>query len=194
MLTLFLLVVLGGGAGLLAVSLVDSRGLSRLVGRFERPSLRASRAGHTTPAPGSAAPHEVGGTPLGAATTAQAASVELDDQPVIVEAEIIETDSVGEVVAVAAPTAPPANGTAGQPTALLPAGPPRARRADARSVPAAYTAIEGSYREVARPTLARRLASLVSLVVVVVLLGLALAAVAGAAIGAAAEVLDRAIG
>lgn len=171
--------VLGGGAGLLAVSLIDSRGLSRLVGRFERPSLRVGRAGHTTP---------------GAGPTLRAAPGELDDQPVVVEAEIIETDPAGEVVAVAAPASAGSNGTAGQRSGLLPAGPRRARRSDARSVPAAYTAIEGTYREVARPTLGRRLASLVSLVVLVALLGVGLAALAGAAIGAGAELLDRAIG
>ncbi len=176
--------VLGGGAGLLAVSLVDSRGLSRLVGRFERPSLRAHRPRHTTTTADTGA----------AAATPSAAH--LDDQPVIVEAEILETGPVGEVVAVRAPVAAPVNGTGGQrPTGVLgvATGPPRARRADARSVPAAYTAVEGTYREVARPTAVRRLASLLALLVLVVVLGVAIAALAGAAIGAAAELLDRTI-
>lgn len=187
--------VLGGGAGLLAVSLVDSRGLSRLLGRFERPSLRAHRPRHTTTEAGSS----LAPVPFPTGTEADV----LDDQPVVVEAEIVETGPVGEVVAVAAPAIAPPNGTVGTvgtvaqpPTAVLEAVtvPSRARRIEARTVPADYTAIEGTYWEVARPTPVRRLASLLVLAALVVLLGVALAALAGVAIGAAAALVDRAIG
>lgn len=193
-LTLILLVVLGGGAGLLAVSLVDSRGLSRLVGRLERPSLRLPRRRHTTTAtPG--APPAPGPVELVEPAWVDPPAAEDDDAPVVVQAEVIETGAVGEVLAVRAPVSEAtARFTPLDAARATGRRAERSRRPDPRPVPAAFTAVEGTYREVARASSGRRLVSLVSLLAIIVVLGVAIAALAGAAIGAAAELVDRTIG
>lgn len=152
-LTLILLVVLGGGAGILAVSLIDSGGLSRLLGRLERFSLRGRRARHTAPA----SSDEAAPTP--------SADIELVER----------ADGLVAVGGTRSPAHP-------------------APRSGLRNVPKAYTAVEGTYRDVARLPWWRRAVSLVALAAIVVVLGAASAALAGAAIGAAAELLDGAIG
>lgn len=68
-----------------------------------------------------------------------------------------------------------------------------ARRGKER-IPAAYTALEGTYREVARTPLWRKLVSLVLLVVILAVIGVAIAAIAGATFGIVAELVDGAVG
>lgn len=77
------------------------------------------------------------------------------------------------------------------PVAPLPVTP--ARR-DGKRVPAAYTAVEGTYREVARAPMWRKAVSLVSLLGILVVVGVAIAALAGATFGALAEMVDSAVG
>jgi len=75
----------------------------------------------------------------------------------------------------------------------LPAPDPAARRGQ-KKVPAAYTAVEGTYREVARVPLWRKLVSLVVLLVILAVIGAAIAALAGATFGLVAELVDGAVG
>ncbi|MCO8125601.1 hypothetical protein NHL50_00065 [Acidimicrobiia bacterium EGI L10123] len=156
MLTLILLVVLGGGAGLLAVWLVDARGLSRLLGRFAPGSLRPTRRGGTTATP-----------PSGTSATEPAPAAPGPEQAAF------------EPV--------------GTPLAPLPASAPAGRRGQ-KKIPSAYTAVEGTYREVARVPLWRKLVSLVFLLLTLAVIGVGIAAVAGAAFGLVAELVDGAVG
>jgi hypothetical protein len=73
-----------------------------------------------------------------------------------------------------------------------PEGPPRARRST--KVPAAFTAIEGTYRDVARVPLWRKVSSLALILVLLVGAGIAFAAILAGALAVAAGLLDRAIG
>lgn len=72
--------------------------------------------------------------------------------------------------------------------------PPTTGRRRKDRVPSAYTAVEGTYREVARTPLWRKLVSLVLLVVVLAVVGVAIAAIAGATFGIVAELVDGAVG
>jgi len=74
--------------------------------------------------------------------------------------------------------------------APLPAG----RRGRRGEVPAAYTAVEGTYREVARVPLWRKVTSLALLLAVLAVIAVAIAAIAGAVVGAVAELVDGAVG
>lgn len=78
------------------------------------------------------------------------------------------------------------------PLTVDPSGPVRRRRRG--DVPAAFTAIEGNYRDVAVAPLWRKGLSLALLLVVLAGTGVALAAVTGAAIAVGAELVDGAIG
>lgn len=61
-------------------------------------------------------------------------------------------------------------------------------------VPAAYTAVEGAYRDVARAPVWRKVLSLVSLLGILLVVSVTIAALAGATFGAVAELVDGAIG
>lgn len=150
----------------MAVWLVDARGLSRLAGRSGGRSLRPARATDTAPAPTSVPAPERRFEPL---------SVPWPDPT----PAAVEPASVGPVAYEAVE---------------VPAGPSPARPEGAPRVPAAYTAVEGSYRDVARVPLWRKALSLVILLVILVVAGLAIAAIAGATFGVVAELLDSAIG
>lgn len=152
MLTLILLVVLGGGVGLLAVGLIDARGLSRLLGRFAPGSLRPARRGGTTPPP----------APDAGPAVAVAGGAPMAFEPVEAAYEPLPAPAAGR------------------------------RRSD--KVPAAYTAVEGTYREVGRVPLWRKLLSLVALLGILALVGTTIAALAGATFGAVAELVDSAVG
>lgn len=177
--TLILLVVLGGGAGLMAVWLIDARGLSSLVDRSGWRSLRRPRASDT-------ARDRAPETPTHTASPgAELAPGSLWQVP----------ERTQEL--------PPPTGAAPGPTpavAYVPLEVPfeplprESVRRDGKRVPAAYTAIEGSYRDVARTPLWRKVTSLVSLVGVLVLVAAVATALTGAAIGLLAELVDGAIG
>ena len=72
--------------------------------------------------------------------------------------------------------------------------PEPATRRDQKKVPAAYTAVEGTYREVARVPLWRKVVSLVVLLVILAVIGATIAALAGATFGLVAELVDGAVG
>lgn len=148
--------VLGGGAGLLAVWLIDARGLSRLLGRFAPGSLRSPRRAGTTATPSS-------GTPATDPATVTPGPEQPAFEPV------------------------------GTPLAPLPASAPTGRRGQ-KKIPSAYIAVEGTYREVVRVPLWRKLVSLVLLLVTLAVIGAGIAAVAGGAIGVVAELVDGAVG
>ena len=154
--------VLGGGAGLMAVWLIDARGLSELFGRLELRSLRRTPQRDTT----------------------------RPDRP-----EVPDTgrDARFEPLAPASTTAVEAYEPVEVPLAPLPAQSPTGRR-DGKRVPAAYTAVEGTYRDVARVPLWRKLTSLASLLGILLLVALTVAALAGATIGLVAELVDGAVG
>lgn len=67
-------------------------------------------------------------------------------------------------------------------------------RRDGKEIPAAYTAIEGSYRDVTRVPLWRKLISLATLLAILLVVGVTIAALAGATFGAVAELIDGAVG
>ncbi|MFP5576605.1 MAG: hypothetical protein ACLGIZ_00050 [Acidimicrobiia bacterium] len=170
MLTLILLVVLGGGAGLAAVWLVDARGLPGLVGWFEGRSLRRSSRPDTTPRRAEA--------PLPAAS-AQAEPME--------RFPVEEPSPTAEAAAVL--TYEPVQTTAEPPPPTSSSG-----RRDGEQIPAAYTAIEGSYRDVTRVPAWRKLVSLATLLGILLVVGVTIAALAAATFGAIAELVDGAVG
>lgn len=164
MLAFILLVVLGGGIGLLAVSLAELPKPATDGG----PDHRARDHDDE--------PETDGVEPV--AEPEPEPDMEPDMEP---EHEPAEATDV--LVPVGSGTGPDAGATPG----------PRPRP-DPRTVPRAYTAIEGRFEEVATPPWWRRLLSLVAIVVIAVLIGAGLAAVAAGVIGAVAELVDAAVG
>ncbi len=65
---------------------------------------------------------------------------------------------------------------------------------DSGTVPASQIAVEAPFGDLVRPSFPRRLISLVGLVLIVVAVGVGIAAVVGAVVGGAAEILGNAIG
>ena len=146
MLTLILLVVLGGGVGILAVSMAEPKPAMRGMG-----SRRARAAEDTSTGPSTDPEFHVDAPP--------------EAQP-------------------QTPTPAPLRRT----TIGLPM---RDRRG---SVPAAQTAVEGSLHRLVRPSIPRRVLSLVGIAAITVVVGIGIAAIFGAVVGAAAEILGNAIG
>lgn len=178
MLTLILLVILGGGVGILAVSMAEAKPAMRDDGQ------RRART-PATPTPESA------------------------DEPVIGP----DTDPVDEPVT--PPVTPPATQTRQTPVpATTPAprpAPTRApvlstprtvrrttpglpRQVERGSIPAAQTAVEGPLHDLVRPSIPRRVFSLVGIVVIAVVIGVGIAALLGAVVGGAAEIVGNTIG
>jgi len=166
-------VVLAGGAGLLAVGLVDPGSLRKATGRTGRRSLRAPRqqgtprAEHRRSAPPTPAPVP---EPLPGP----------DPLPVGREVEVVAVGATG-----------PALRRSSVPVAADEVPTRRRRRG---GIPRQFTAVEGSYRDVAVTPLWRKLTSLVLLLAVLFGAGVGLAAVAAASLGAVAQLVDRAIG
>jgi hypothetical protein len=192
-----LLVVLGGGAGLLAVWSVDPSSRPRLSGRPGLRSLRAAPHGGTTgadhaPDAGAGADDdparaEPGGT----------AALRVEPEPECAPGtgpeptrELVPAGPPPVLEVVAAPPDPERVSTPADP--VRPTGPVR-RRHPGR-VPAAFTAVEGSYREVAVTPLWRKVLSLALLLALLIGIGVGLAAVTAAVLGIAAELVDGAIG
>lgn len=167
MVTLILLVVLGGGGGLMAVWLIDARGLSGLLGPSEGRSLGRSRHGHTSGATGDAPPE----------TPREHRFEPLVPSPAGPSASAAATTATFEPIEVP----------------LAPRPGPTARR-DRKRVPAAYTAVEGTYREVARVPVWRKAVSLGLLLGILLVIGVAIAALTAATFGALAELVDGAVG
>ncbi len=166
MLALILLVVLGGGIGLMAVSLAES----------------------TKPATGGAEPTR-GPDPA----TSDPEDHAVDDGDA--ESEAVESREAGPdplphpvapAIELLEPVVVPA------PAAVTPPTP--APRPDPRSVPRAFTAIEGTYAEVANAPVWRRAISLVGIAVIALAAGVGIAGLAAAVVGAAAEVINNTIG
>ena len=159
-LTFILVVVLGGGVALLAISLAES---SQPATETDEPD----RGDLADPAPRQA--------PTGSAEPVSAPAPEPEREP--------EPEPT-----VAAPFAPVTSiaerGDAHEPV----------RRRHRGSVPKQFTALEGRYADVAGAPLWRRLASLVGIVVITVVFGVASAAVLGAIIAAVAQLANDAIG
>ena len=156
----------------MAVWLADGRDLSELLGPLRGRSLRRPRRSNT----------------------ARVTASETDDtvrrrrfEPLLPPTS--EPAEHRHEPTVAVPTAVAAYEPVEVPLAPLPPG-----RRDGKKVPAAYTAVEGTYREVARVPLWRKALSLVSLLGILVVVGVAIAALAGATFGAIAEMVDSAVG
>lgn len=177
MLTLILLVVFGGGGGLLAIWLIDPDSLTPLTERLRLASLRGDR-GQGTTGEGPAAPS-------GEAVPVAEPAPEPEPEP-----EPGPEPRREPVMAAAAPAA--AGAPPGDLVRTPTAGPPRGRRSP--KVPAAFTAIEGTYREVVRVPLWRKVLSLVLILLVLVAAGIAFAALLAGGLAVAAGLLDRAIG
>jgi hypothetical protein len=168
-LTLILLVVFGGAGGLLAVWLIDPDSLTPLTERLRLASLRGDRGQGTT-----------GERP------AEPADEAVPEAPTAADPEPEPEPAPEMAVAVAPAGAPPTD------LVQAPAGPPKGRRS--AKVPAAFTAIEGTYRDVARVPLWRKVLSLVLILVLLVGAGIAFAALLAGGLAVAAGLLDRAIG
>lgn len=156
----------------MAVWLIDGRELSGLLGPLEGRSLRRTRRSDTTREPADVAEEPARHSrfePL----------VPPGGEPPWSEASPVDATATMTYEPIEAPLEP------------LPT--PPARR-DGKRVPAAYTAVEGTYRDVARASLWRKMVSLVSLLGILVAIGVAVAALAGATFGALAQLLDRAVG
>ena len=168
-LAFILLVVLGGGIGLLAVSLAES----------PKPA--------TDGGPDHRAPDHDGEPKPDAAEPVDESEPEPEVTP---EPEPNPEPDPVETTDVLVPVGSGTNLTGSEPRTT----PAPRRRPDPRTVPRAYTAIEGRFEEVATPPWWRRLLSLVALVVIAVLIGVGLAAMAAGVIGAVAELIDAAVG
>lgn len=145
-LTLILLVILGGGVGILAVSMAEGK-----------PAMRGGGSRRAR------VPEPVGSVPVA-------------DPPSQVVSE-------------------PSTAPLRQPTRTVrrqsPGLPRRTGRGD---VPATQTAVEGPLGDLVRPSIARRVASLVGIVCIAVVVGVGIAALLGAVVGGAAEIVGNTIG
>ena len=153
--------VLGGGVGLVVVSLAES----------EKPATDAGPDGR-------AGAHPDGPEP----ETEPELETEVEPEPEPEQRPAPEPEPEPERRF--APLAFPTSGST--------AGPERRRSAG--SVPAGFVAIEGTYAEVARVPIWRRLLAVVGIVAIAVFGGVAIAAVLAAVFGAAAELLGNTIG
>jgi hypothetical protein len=173
-LTFILVVVLGGGVGLLVVSLAES----------EKPATDAGPR-RRAPDPSTAPEHHDSVEPDAPVDEAPPPVPEPEPQPdPEPEAELVPevwVDPAPEREPVFAPWRPAAA-----------EGPVRRRSAGA--VPAAFVAVEGSYADVARAPVWRRLFAVIAILAIAVIGGVAVAAILAAVIGAAAEVLGNTIG
>ncbi len=187
MLTLILLVVLGGGVGILAVSMAEAKPATNA------PDSRRARV----EGDGSGDPDEdPGDGPDGTD----------DEHDVPDEPEEVATPATVPVPAapahaqVAAPTPPapidppptrPEPRREPRPAARRGSGPER--RLQRGDVPRSQTAIEGELGDLLRPSIPRRVTSLVGVVVIVVGVGVGIAAFLGAIVGGIAELFGNAI-
>lgn len=108
-----------------------------------------------------------------------------------------EPDPEPEPVPADPPTTPTPVVPPNQPTGTMSgpmSGPPPTARGRRGRVGRSQTAIEGRFADVARPSALRRILSFVGLVVVVLVVAVAIAALLGGIVGAAAEILGNAIG
>ena len=165
--------VLGGGVGLLVVTLAES----------EKP---ATDAGPDRRAPGASEPdRDLDPDPEPEPHPVPEPEPEVRDEPVPEPAPDPEPDAwvapTPEPEPVFAPLQP-----------HVADGPVRRRSAGA--VPAAFVALEGSYADVAGAPLWRRFLAVITILAIAVIGGVLVAAVLAAVIGAAAEVLGNTIG
>lgn len=164
MLAFILLVVLGGGLGLLAVSLAESS-------KPATPGAPKRRAQGREPDD----TEDADSPPTGEPQPEPAPEPELG--PVLVaRPRHAVTTAAGPIVG---PRSAPR---------------PRTQAPNRRNVPRAYTAIEGRFNEVAVAPLWRRILSLLILVVIAVAVGVGFAAATAAVVGALTELLNAAIG
>lgn len=167
MLTFILVAVLGGGVALLAISLAES----------SQPATETDEPDRGDPA--DPAPPEA---PAGSTEPVPAPEPEPEPEP---RPDPVQPDPEP---AVAAPFAP-VTAVAERVEAREPE-----RRRHRGSVPKQFTALEGRYADVAGAPLWRRILSLVGIVVITVVGGVASAAVLGAIIAAVAQLANDAIG
>ena len=185
MLTLILLVVLGGGVGILAVSMAERKPATN--DPDSRRAQAADEAEETgAPEPHAASDREPEPRPEPAPETAP------------VETHVPEPEPPPAPEPEPVPASMTAPGTTSEP-ADRPAFAPRRgvgpeRRPHRGSVPASQTAVEGPLGDLIRPSFPRRILSLVGIAVIVVGVGIGIAAVLGAIVGGAAELVGNAIG
>lgn len=164
MLTLILLVVLGGGVGILAVSMAERKPATGDAGTRRGTDAAADDGDRPEPPRN---PSETASDPASSPTTA--------------------------VERTPGPRPGPGPGPVARPERPRRiAGP--ARRRSRGDVPKSQTAVEGRLADLVRPSMPRRIASLVGVAVIVVAVGVGIATVLGAIVGAAAEILDNTIG
>lgn len=161
--------VLGGGVGLLVVSLAESSEPATDAGRSERGDPPDQPAAAALPEP--------------------------DPEPVAESAPTPEPEPI-EAPAPLLVGAPPTTADVAWsgPDQEPPPRPRRQREVVEGPVPAARTAIEGRYDEVALAPLWRRVMAVLGIVAITVTIGVLIAAILGAVIAAAAEVLGNTIG
>lgn len=163
--------VLGGGVGLLVVSLAESSEPATDAGRSGRGDAPVEPSPEALPEPDP--------EPVPAVQAASEPQVEPEPEPALDPAPLL----------VGAPT----TATAWPEAEHAPPLPPRRRDVEG-PVPATRTAVEGRYDEVASAPLWRRIVAVIGIVLITVTSGVVIAAVLGAVIAAAAEVLGNTIG
>jgi len=154
-LTLILLVVLGGGVGILAVSMAE-----------RKPATNAPDSRRARPAEDAAA--------------ITADPVEARDEPATAAPEPVPE-----------PEPQPEPRHDPRPNRRRTAGPER--RLHRGDVPRSQTAVEGELGDLLRPSFLRRITSFVGVVLIVVGVGVGIAAFLGAIVGGVAELFDNAI-
>ena len=183
-LTFILVVVLGGGVGLLVVSLAES----------SEPATDAGRSGRGD------APVEPAPVALPDSDPEPVPGPRAAPGPQLVEAPEPALDPASEPIDPPAPLlvgAPPTTVDVEGSEAEPDPPPPRPRhQRDVLEgpVPSTRTAVEGRYDEVASAPLWRRVMAVLGIVVITVTTGVVIAAILGAIIAAGAEVLGNTIG
>ena len=165
--------VLGGGVGLLVVSLAESSEPATDAGRSGRGDAPVEPPPEALPDPDPEPVPAVQATPE--PQLEPESEPALDPAPLLVGAAATATDAAWPE----AEHAPPL---------------PRRQRDVEGPVPATRTAVEGRYDEVASAPLWRRIMAVIGIVLITVTSGVAIAAILGAVIAAAAEVLGNTIG
>ena len=162
MLTLILLVILGGGVGILAVSMAEGKPAMRGDGSRRAHTAETSESEPTTQQVAASMPTPAS-TPAPAPTPTPTPTPGRDPRTPVARTIRRTTDGLPRQVARGA-------------------------------VPSAQTAVEGAFHDLVRPSIPRRVLSLVGIVVIAVVIGVGIAALFGAVVGGAAEIVGNTIG
>lgn len=187
MLTLILLVVLGGGVGILAVSMAERKPATNALD-----SRRARSADDGAPVAVDTGENTGDDTDDDTGDTAEAAPVPQPAQPVVPTPAPAPAPVTAPLPSVTAEPEPQSEPRPHRPADRRP-GPGPERRLRRGDVPRSQTAVEGELGDLLRPSITRRFTSLVGVVLIVIGVGVGIAAFLGAIVGGLAELFGNAI-